>query len=964
MPSAGPNAIALGFCREAEAGFEKDGAESIKHIMASTQPRDMNRRDFLRQAGVAVGCAAGGVLEGCQGAKQETVEARKDEAVAAASQKVSIVVDPGDATAASGPGWWAVGQLREALKARGVEVGMYERVELAPRGNMCVVAAGGAAAVAQEVLVGTNVSLPEGPESLVLMYGRASGRSVLLACGSDVRGLVYAVLELADGVTYASRGIDGLDLRYSTAERPANTIRSITRLFASDVEDKGWFNDRAFWQRYLTMLAWQRFNRFSLTLGLGYDFPRDIRDAYFHFAYPFLVSVPGYEVRATGLTDAERTANLEMLRFISDETAARGLHFQLGLWTHAYEWADSPNANHRIEGLNAGNHAAYCRDALQALLRACPSIAGVTFRVHGESGVAEGSYAFWKTVFEGVVQCGRRVEIDMHAKGMDQEMIDVALATGMPVNISPKYWAEHMGLPYHQAAIRPTEIPREGRQDAGFFARSSGSRSFLRYGYGDLLAEGRRFGVLHRIWPGTQRLLMWGDPLMAAAYGRVSSFCGSAGVEIMEPLSFKGRKGSGLPGGRDGYADASVRATGGDWEKYSYAYRLWGRLLYNPDAKGETWRRFLRREYGDSAPAAEAALAHASRILPLITTAHTPSAANNNYWPEMYVNMSIVDATKPGPYGDTPSPKRFGRVSPLDPQLFHRVDDYVEELLKGEVSGKYSPLEVAQWLEELAEASAGHLKEALGRAGNRDEAAYRRLAVDVAIQSGIGRFFAWKFRAAVLWGIYEHSGEASALDEALKAYRTARGAWLEMAGGAQSVYVADITFGLERQLRGHWVDRLTAIDQDIADMEKTGRQAAATGSATRVTERLGIAEVVRGVLGKPQRASMGVGHTPPGGFARGQVLRIEMTAGGGAAEPRPAAVRLCYRHVNQAETWRTVAMQGEGNRYSAVIAGEYTGSAYPLAYYFELRDGDGRAWLWPGFEAELMNQPYVVVWQR
>src|SRR5207248_7042071 len=109
--------------------------------------------------------------------------------------------------------------------------------------------------------------------------------------------------------------------------------------------------------------------------------------AYLHFAYPFLLAVPGYAVRAVGLPDAERDQNLDMLRFASDEAAARGLHFQLGLWTHAYEWADSPRANYTIAGLTPETHAAYCRDALRALLRACPSVGGVTLRVHGESGV-------------------------------------------------------------------------------------------------------------------------------------------------------------------------------------------------------------------------------------------------------------------------------------------------------------------------------------------------------------------------------------------------------------------------------------------------------------------------------------------------------------------------------------------------------------------------------------------------
>jgi len=51
---------------------------------------------------------------------------------------------------------------------------------------------------------------------------------------------------------------------------------------------------------------------------------------------------------------------------------------------------------------------------------------------------------------------------------------------------------------------------------------------------------------------------------------RVSA--GAPGLEIMEPLTFKGRKGSGLPGGRNAYADASLKPKGGDWEKYTYTY--------------------------------------------------------------------------------------------------------------------------------------------------------------------------------------------------------------------------------------------------------------------------------------------------------------------------------------------------------------------------------------------------------
>jgi len=705
-------------------------------------------------------------------------------------------------------------------------------------------------------------------------------------------------------------------LPQTTAQRPANAIRSVQRLFTSEVEDKPWFYDREMWPHYLAMLAENRFNRFNLSFGIGYDFLRAVTDAYFLFAYPFFLSVPGHNVRAQNLPDAERDRNLETLRFISEQAVKAGLQFQLGLWMHGYVWENSPHPNYTIEGLNAENHGPYCRDALAALLRACPAIGGVTFRVHGESGVSEGSYPFWSAVFDGVKRSGRKVEIDLHAKGIDQGMIDIALATGMPVRVSPKFWAEHMGMPYHQADIRDQEIPKPDHRDSGLMALSAGSRSFTRYGYADLLREDRRFEILWRIWPGTQRLLLWADPVFAAGYARAFQFCGSSGVEIMEPLSFKGRRGSGRAGGRCAYADASLRPRW-DWEKYLDTYRVWGHKLYSPDAKVEV----------------DPALAAASRILPIVTTAHLPSAANNNYWPEIYTNQSLVEPSKTE-YSDTPAPKIFGNTSPLDPQLFSRINDFAGELLQGERSGKYSPIDVAQWLENLAAAAK--------------RAKARTIDIDVAIQSGLGNFFAAKFRAGVLYSIHERTGDRGALEEALQFYRAARAAWAGLAEKANGVYVPDITVGELPWLRGHWLDRLPAIDADISLLENRLLYAKLSGDPK---VKAAIAEAT----GRPQRPSAAIGHRPPARFRRKQPLALELTG------PDLLSARLYYRHVNQAERWQSIAMVRQGSSWVADIPGAYADSPYPLQYYFELKSAPDRAWLHPGFAADLTGQPYYVI---
>jgi hypothetical protein len=709
-------------------------------------------------------------------------------------------------------------------------------------------------------------------------------------------------------------------LPQSVTKGPANSVRSVQRLFTSEVEDKPWFYDRDMWPPYLAMLAENRFNRFNLSFGIGYDFLRAVTDAYFLFAYPFFLSVPGYNVRAANLPDAERDRNLETLRFIGDQTASHGLQFQLGFWMHGYQWENSPNPNYTIEGLNADNHALYCRDALAALLRACPAITGVTLRVHGESGVAEGSYVFWGAVFDGVKRCGRKVEIDLHSKGIDQNMIDLALATGMPVKVSPKFWAEHMGMPYHQADIRDQEVPNPGHRDSGLMALSAGSLSFTRYGYADLMREDRRFDILWRIWPGTQRLLLWADPVFAGAYARAFQFCGSTGVEIMEPLSFKGRRGSGQvvagTAGRCAYSDASLRPRW-DWEKYLETYRVWGQKLYNPDASVKV----------------DPALAAVSRILPIVTTAHLPSAANNNYWPEIYTNQSLAESSKTE-YTDTPAPKVFGNTSPLDPQLFSRINDFVDELLKGEWSGKYSPIEVAQWLEDLAAAA---------QPGSR-----RRVEIDVAILSGLGRFFAAKFRGGVLYEIHARTGDRGALEEAIKFYRVARTAWAGLAETAKVVYVPDITVGELPWLRGHWLDRLPAIDADIALLEQRLPSATLTNDPR-------VKAAIAQAIGRPQRTPAAMHHSPADRFRRRQALALELTS------PVLASVRLYYRHVNHAERWQSALMDRKGSAYVAAIPSAYTDSPYPLQYYFELKSAPDRAWLHPGFPADLAGQPYYVI---
>ena len=226
------------------------------------------------------------------------------------------------------------------------------------------------------------------------------------------------------------------------------------------------------------------------------------------------------------------------------------------------------------------------------------------------------------------------------------------------------------------------------------------------------------------------------------------------------------------------------------------------------------------------------------------------------------------------------------------------------------------------------------------------------MSIDIAITVGLGRFFASKFRSGVLFGIFEQSGDYNALTESLNYYKKARNFWAELANRARDVYKPDITIGENPVIRGHWLDRLPAIDEDIAFMNGMLGQ-----SQSSVTTRQEIVtSAITESKGRPVRSSGVCHHNRPQGFRAGQPLNIEMSF-----DRTPASAHLYYRHVNHAERYEKEEMQIQGSGYLATIPATYTDSQYPIQYYIELKDGPDKAWLYPGFMADLANQPYFVV---
>jgi hypothetical protein len=203
-----------------------------------------------------------------------------------------------------------------------------------------------------------------------------------------------------------------------------------------------------------------------------------------------------------------------------------------------------------------------------------------------------------------------------------------------------------------------------------------------------------------------------------------------------------------------------------------------------------------------------------------------------------------------------------------------------------------------------------------------------------------------------MYAIYEQSGSRTALEQAIKMYSQVRDTWAGFTNDATAVYVTDITYGPRPYQRGHWSDRLAAINDDVAEMTKRLEGVPSTADSSE-----NVSAAIAEALGRPRREVIQCNHVPPPNFVPKQELPIVLTM---AQAHVPISVSLRYRHVNQAERYQLLEMRLNGAKAEASIPASYIDSVFPIQYYFELRTNQ-RAWLYPGLNADLNNQPYFVV---
>lgn len=240
----------------------------------------------------------------------------------------------------------------------------------------------------------------------------------------------------------------------------------------------------------------------------------------------------------------------------------------------------------------------------------------------------------------------------------------------------------------------------------------------------------------------------------------------------------------------------------------------------------------------------------------------------------------------------------------------------------------------------------------LGTKANAPE--FRRVEEDVLIQRGLALFFAGKLRSAVLWRIFTLTGDIKAGEAAVTSYQEGCDAWVVMANRAKGVYQSDISYGNNRAICGHWLDRVPYFDKDLADLRKRLEAPEATPGKY---DPAAAEHALKLASSKPLRPIVVVEHTPVEKFPSGQPLGISVRV----VLPAPHRVTLHYRHVNQAERWQAVALKPSGNAFIGEIPATYTEKRFALQYYFEIETGPTEATLFPPLAADLATVPYFVV---
>lgn len=776
--------------------------------------------------------------------------------------------------------------------------------------------------MAAEMLNAGNRSLPDSSEALSIWKTSVRNKPVWVISGSDDRGLMYGLLDVANRIGWSTGKATLFSKVKEITEEADVKERAIVIYTMNRAYWESRFYDEAYWAKYLDMMAKNRLN--MLEVGFGFE-----NGGFLAPAYPYFFNVDTYpNVRMGDITPEQQKKNLDAFNRLIQMCHERGIGFRVGFWDHIYRGGYQSNkdmpeqVNSQVQGVTADNMIAYTKVALAKFIDQVPHLDGILFRAHDESGLKKGEQLeFWKGVFDMLKEKAPKLIVDLHAKEVSDTIVHEGQNRGLTIRMSTKYWMEQMGLPFH-----PTHTNRIT------------DNNYRRHGYADMLNYEEHYKVFYRIWGGTTRVLLWGDPEYAKRFAASTHIHNGAGFGVNEPLTTKmhaqphDAKPFSLLNPKYKYYDY-------EFERYWHFYQVFGRMGYNPATPSDVWDEEFNRHFGvKTAPFIQQALYKASWVLPRIVASCFP-----------LVGFPIASGwAEKQHFGDLPD---YAKTTPSDVQQFASFNDEAKILMEKGETAKILPSRNSVWFKQTSDQINQQINQAEKAAGKNLTNELISTLTDLKILSNLALYHSRRIPAAVSYRLFENTRDVSALDDALRYEKEAIVVWKQIVDAAGDVYADTLKMGPRtRTLVGHWRQELTGLQTGLEKLEQTRKNYQHTDSAKKATlyqpsEHINYTKLFR------------VTHNPIAIAHAGQpvTVKVKLSAAAGLKW-----VHLLYRDVNQYEDFKTLDMSLtlDNDVYQATIPGKDIKLKWDLMYLIEIMDLNKKGIIYPDLQVQT---PYIVV---
>jgi hypothetical protein len=824
------------------------------------------------------------------------------------------------------PAQHGLNKLAGALQAQNVSLRRSQEVRTDQADFVILAGKVGTGSAAETYLKVKNVALPDGPEALVIHRTDIHSKPGLILCGSDDVGLMYAALDCTDRVSWSKDSKQPFKHIQNVCEKPTIEERAVSAYTMQRVHFEQFLFDETHLEHYFDMLAASRINSFVLIFGYengGFMAP----------AYPYFFDVEGFpDVELVGTSPAQQVRNTRAFKRMIDIAHSRGVRFCPAFWDHIYrgkvQGGGIPGASekagqrtpHLVSGVTTENLIAYNKAALVKFMEVFPDIDAIQFRIHWESGLSrKETPGFWHDMFDIIRKKYPKIQIDLRAKGLPDEVIEDAIAQGLNFRITTKYWMEQMGLPFH-----PTHINTQNQRDR-------------RHGYADLLSLPQRYPMHWRLWNGgTTRMLLWADPDYVRRFAESTRVYNGTSFEINEMLATKmlGEEHDTVP---FELLNPTYRYYDFECERYWHYYQVWGRMSYNPETQPDIWEQEFSRRFGrESGTALMQGLHLASRVLPRIVAAsyRYQRFPTTRGWAEMQR------------MGDLPV---YAKAEGTDIQQFMNTADYARLLIDGGTTAMRTPIQTSFWFASVSETILKKVGQAERNINATSKNEFLATVTDLTILAHLAAYHAQRLLAGVHYNLYDKTGDLYAFDKAIEQEKKARDAWSRIVAAAGDIYCKDLAFGVHRVgFSRHWSEELAALDQGIEQLieerKKAKQRPQDTGRTVRIPTPAEI-EAPEVILERIKQATPG----------QDLIVHVQVSDPDGIQW-----VRLRYRHLTQLEDYLCVDMKRNPNMglYTAVIPGDFIVPQWHLMYFIEAVDALGNGCMIPDLEMEM---PYVIV---